>query len=127
MTEPTQDPTNWTNVWIGLLGAISTAGAWFAGRRRNNAAEGAEVAAFGAVQAEANADAGIYNRLLDRVTALEAANLRFNQELDAERRLRRMVENHVSKLERMMISAGITPPMFDPYITANTPVVPDPQ
>lgn len=115
MTEPTVEPINWTSIWVGLLGAIGMVGTYFRGRAKNKAAESAEVATFGAVQAEANADAGLYNRLIERITALEVANLRFNQELDAERRLRRQVENHVSKLERMMIAAGMTPPLFDPY------------
>lgn len=117
MIQPTQDPNLWGGIGAILAAAGTGAGGWLMGRRKNKAAEGAEIAQHSAVAAEANADGEIYRRLLDRVVSLEKDVQRFNQELDAERRLRRHLENHVGLLERMMIAAGMTPPALNPFGT----------
>lgn len=108
----TPDPSTVYGVFstLGALGAGALY--WFERRKTRNAADQAQIAQHGAARAESEAEAGIYVRLLQRVTALEADVLRLNQEIDAERRLRRQVENHVAQLEAVMRRAGIEPPPF---------------
>lgn len=115
MTTPTTDPGLWAGVGTIIAALLSGAGGWLMGRRKNAAAESAEIAAYGANQAEAEADGLIYRRLIERVTALEGDIRRLNTDVEAERRIRRRVEDHVFVLERLMRAAGMDPPQFDPF------------
>lgn len=113
MTEPT-DPTLLQLAGVAIMNVMVGAGAWFAGRRKNKAAEAVEVARLGVEETEARAENTVYKRLIERITRLEDSVRTLNHELDAERRQRRHVENHVGQLERMMRAAGLNPPELKP-------------
>lgn len=109
MTEPT-DPTLLQLVGVGLLNVIVGAGTWFAARRKNNAAESAEVARLEVDRVGANAETDVIQLLRDELQATRKEVSSIRAALDDERKRRWKVEEHVMTLERIMRSAGLNPP-----------------
>ena len=115
MVGPSVSPPDLSTVYgvLSTLGAVAAGALYYFERRKTrDAADQAQIAQHAALRAESEAEASIYLRLLQRVTALEQDVLRLNQEIDAERRLRRQVEDHVARLIAHMRQGGIEPPPF---------------
>lgn len=110
MSEP--ELSVWQVIGAGVAAAVTGALGWAGGRKTRAAAQAAEVAELGVGQAHSRAEADLYTLLTTRLAKLEGDVLRLNTELDAERTLRRAVENHVSTLERLMRLSGLNPPAF---------------
>lgn len=112
MSGPVVDATMLGTLGAGLAALITGAAGWFAGRRKRNAAEDAEVAEHGVAAAAARGDIEVIRRLTERVTAAEDEIRKLHHELAAERRHRWHVENHMQTLDRALRDAGIQPPAY---------------
>ncbi len=112
MSDPTQEPSHWQAVG-SLLGMLVTGFiAYVSGRYRRPAAAAAELAGLAADEIKSRAESVLYQQLIDRMESLEEAHRKLEHELDAERRLRRGLEDHVGLLETLMRAAGLNPPAF---------------
>ena len=115
MSDPTQEPSHWQTIGAAIGIALSAIAGFFSGRHRRPAAEAAEVASFTADAVKSRAESELYQQLIDRMETLEVAHRKLEHELDAERRLRRSLEDHVGLLERLMRAADLNPPVFQAF------------
>lgn len=104
---------DWSLVW-GVVGpAIVGLGTWLKARKPSQARVDAAVAAAKADVAVSDAESTLYNRLRERLDALETDVTRLRSELDTERKHGRKLERHIWRLEGLMRKANIEPPPFD--------------
>lgn len=104
---------DWALVW-GVIGpAVAGLLTWLKTRKPSQARVDAAVAAAKADSAVSDAESTLYNRLRERLDALETDVTRLRSELDAERKHGRNLEIKVWRLERFIREMGKEPPKFD--------------
>jgi acetylglutamate kinase len=92
----------------GIAGAMKARELWVAKVDRGIAEEGS-------ARTVADANSAVYNRLIERLAAVEEDNRLIRHELAAVRRHVRHAEDHISALERAMRKSGIEPPIYMPF------------
>lgn len=102
----------WATVWAVVGPIASGFGTWFITRKPRQSAIDAAVAQSKAQSSVADAEGSLYNRLRERLDALETDVTRLRTELDKEREHGRKLERHIWKLEGIMRKADLTPPEF---------------
>lgn len=99
---------------LAAVGAVATgAWAWWANKKKADAQNRAAVAESNADATVADAQATIYKLLTERVVTLETEMRAVREELSTERRHSRKLELHILKLENLMRTAGMEPPVFE--------------
>lgn len=103
---------DWVAIWAVLGPAIAGLGGWLITRKPRQSAIDAAIAQAKAQGSIADAEGTLYNRLRERLDALEGDVTRLRTELDKEREHGRKMERHIWSLETIMRKAGLEPPVF---------------
>lgn len=103
---------DWAIVW-GVVGpAMAGFVGWYTSRKPRQSAIDTAIAQAKAQGSIADAEGTLYNRLRERLDALEGDVTRLRTELDKEREHGRKMERHIWSLETIMRKAGLEPPVF---------------
>lgn len=103
----------------GGMAALATgAFGWFAGSKRRNASEAAEVAQQGVIRTEAEAERDVIELLRAELHSAREDFKKLRSEFDAERRRRWQLEDHIAQLERLMRAQGMDVPQLVPQEAA---------
>lgn len=98
---------------LAAVGAVATGiWAWWANKKKTDAQNRAAVAESTADATVADAQTTIYKLLTERVVTLEAEMRTVREDLSTERKHSRKLELHILKLENLMRTAGMEPPVF---------------
>lgn len=104
---------DWETVGGGLIAVGLGALAWWKNRQKTDAQDRAATAESNADATVADAQSTIYKLLTERVVTLESDMRAVREELSAERKHSRKLEQHIWKLENLMRTAGMEPPVFE--------------
>ena len=97
---------DWAVIGTGLGALATNAITYFMTKGKRKAADAVDIAV-------ADAESTLYNRLRERLDALEGDVTKLRGELDTERKHGRKLERHIWRLEGLMRKAGVEPPPFD--------------
>lgn len=103
---------DWSKIGLALSGLAGGVGAYFVGRKKRTALDGAEIAQANASTSASDAESTLYHRLREEIDALRNDVSRLRSDLDTERRHSRQLELYVWQLQRLMAEKGIEVPPF---------------
>jgi hypothetical protein len=112
MTPDTFASFDWAKIGLGISGILGGIGAYFAGRKKRTAMDGADIAQANASASISDAEGTLYHRLREEIDALRNDVSRLRSDLDTERRHSRQLELYVWQLQRLMAEKGIEVPPF---------------